>query len=91
MNDQTMCEADSGSATDCQPICRDAATYRLSYRTGLGTRLSVLLCARHVTRETNRLYPWRPTDIVPLPGVTPTPGESARHARYVTGRVHVTA
>ncbi len=51
---RNRCEWDSGSATDCQPLCSDRAEYTVSYRNG--TRFDVNVCKSHRRSLENRVW-----------------------------------
>lgn len=64
----TTCSHDSGSMTDCQPLCHDVATHAIAYWV-CRTRIVPHYCARHVHVNQCRLYPERfETVQLPTPG-----------------------
>jgi hypothetical protein len=64
------CQLDSGSATDCQPLCSAPATKTVTYRSGCSVEpFVVALCGAHVRRFENQIWPDRGV-VNDLKGVT---------------------
>lgn len=55
MTTTPVCDYDSGSATDCQPLCGDPAAWAVAWRSDLGTVLTSRVCTHHKRRTVNRL------------------------------------
>ncbi len=51
------CALDSGSATDCQPLCDQPATWTVTYSSGSYGPFVVPLCSGHVRRFQNQIWP----------------------------------
>jgi len=58
---RVTCQLDSGSMTDCQPLCDKDATHTVTYRSGSYDPFVVSLCRRHVSRFENQIWPERST------------------------------
>lgn len=54
---QSICEEDSGSLTDCRPVCDEPATHRVTYD-GYGGPFVSLVCERHADHAPARHYPY---------------------------------
>lgn len=56
-----LCEHDSGSATDCRPLCDAPATRTVAYPLPCYGTVRVHVCARHELVTVARCYPFPAT------------------------------
>jgi len=58
----STCTEDSGSMTDCRPICTATATHKVTHRPiGSSVTFTYYLCKRHAENAGARHYPDRVT------------------------------
>lgn len=60
-----VCDYDSGSATDCVPLCNKPPQWRIVYSPG--ATFVTHVCTRHKGATLGRLYPYPIIDITALP------------------------
>lgn len=58
-----VCELDSGSATDCQPICDRPATHTVTYLLPCYGKITTTYCAEHAKHAEAYHYPYTTTVI----------------------------